>query len=334
MNTIYINRRLWGMMLILFFWLPIKGLAQSKTFEMVVEKTDGSILAFKITNKYPIIQYHYEYDGAESWVNMLEIKSEKGNITLPCSKIKQLYTREFKVIPGDITENGSVDVQDATITVNYILGNSSDEYDYTKVDMNNDGEIDVFDVTAIINAILNGSSSQAPTRRSVQQEELSESISLTSDENGLLFNIDNANRFTSFQFDLEVPQGVSLLGADWNGKTNHMLQYAKNGENHYRVVALSMESKSLPVFDGALIRLNLSGTTGGEIYFSNVLFVNPQGQATYFNGHTVSMTTGINGISFRQGELIYDISGRQLNKKREQLDKGVYIINHKKVVIK
>ena len=52
------------------------------------------------------------------------------------------------------------------------------------------------------------------------------------------------------------------------------------------------------------------------------------------NGDTMNMTTGIQGISHTQGEQIYDISGRQLDKKREQLGKGVYIINNKKVVIK
>jgi hypothetical protein len=46
------------------------------------------------------------------------------------------------------------------------------------------------------------------------------------------------------------------------------------------------------------------------------------------------MATGIQGITFTPSEQIFDISGRQLNVKREQLGKGVYIINHKKVVIK
>lgn len=237
-------------------------------------------------------------------------------------------------MPGDITGSGNVDVQDATITVNYILGYSSGEYDYSLVDMNNDNEIDVFDITAIINIILSGDGNTASARMFARQKEASESVNLTSDEEGLLFGIDNANRFTSFQFDIEVPQCVDLMGVEWIGKTNHLLQFAKNGENHYKVVALSMENKPLPEFEDGLLRLRLSGTTGGEIRFSNILVVTPQGDATRFNDRLINMTTGIQGISYSQGEQIYDISGRQLNKKCEQLDKGIYIINNKKVVIK
>ena len=319
------------LLLLLLVWLPIKSLAQTKTFEMVIEKTDGTELAFKITDDYPLLHYCY---GGEDGVNTLEIQTATDYCYVPCPEIKRLTTREAKAIRGDITGSGSVDVQDATITVNYILGNINDEYDYTLVDMNKDGEVDVFDVTAIINVILSGSGNHASSRMLARQKDALESINLTSDEKGLLFGIDNASRFTSFQFDIEVPQGANLLGVEWNGKTSHTLQFAKNGENRYTVVALSMESKPLPESEGALLRLHLSSTSSGELRFSNILFVTPQGDVTRLNGSTMNITTGIQGISFSQDEQIYDISGRQLNKKREQLDKGVYIINNKKVVIK
>ena len=238
------------------------------------------------------------------------------------------------VIPGDLTYSGSVDVQDATITVNYILGKESGGYDYSVADMNNDGEIDVFDVTAIINVILNnGSGNRAPARRAIQQDYW-ETIRLTADENGLLFDIDNANRFTSFQFDVEVPEGADLLGIEYNGKTSHILKFAKNGENRYTVVALSMASTPLSAFDDALLKLHLSDTTRGNVRIDNVLFVTPDGKAVHFNGATTDMATGVKGIASSQGEQIYDISGRQLNTKRKQLSKGIYIINNKKVLIK
>jgi hypothetical protein len=99
-------------------------------------------------------------------------------------------------------------------------------------------------------------------------------------------------------------------------------------------VALSLESASLPAVDNALLRLHLSGSGNGEITVDHVLFVTPQGNAAYFNGNSLNMATGIQGITFTPSEQIFDISGRQLNVKREQLGKGVYIINHKKVVIK
>jgi hypothetical protein len=236
-------------------------------------------------------------------------------------------------IDGDVTINGSVDVQDATIVVNYILGKENNaEYNYYLADINNDDEVDVFDVTAILNIILSNGGNPASARSLARQNEAWEPICLTADGNELLFGINNPERFTSFQFDVEVPQSVDLLDVEWNSNTNHLLQFAKNGDNHYTVVALSLASTPLPDFNDALLRLHLSER--GEVRVDNVLFVTPDGKTVRFNGATTSMSTGIKGTSNTMDEQIFDISGRRLNTKREHLGKGVYIINNKKVVIK
>lgn len=236
-------------------------------------------------------------------------------------------------IDGDVTINGSVDVQDATIVVNYILGKeNNEEYNYYLADLNLDNEVDVFDVTAILNLVISGSGSPTPARSFTRQNEAWESICLIADGNELMFGVNNPERFTSFQFDVEVPQGVDLLDVEWNSNTNHLLQFAKNDDNHYTVVALSLASTPLPAFDDAVLRLHLSEM--GEVKVDNVLFVTPDGKTARFNGATTGMMTGIKGMSNTSGEQIFDISGRRLNTKPEQLSKGVYIINNKKVVIK
>jgi hypothetical protein len=314
----------------LLAWMPIQSVAQTCQFEMVLEKTDGSEQTFRITEDYPLLQNSY---GGEEGVNTLLIQTENGTFSVPSLDIKRLFTREAKVIRGDINGNGSVDVQDATLVVNYILGKiDSEEYDFTLADMNNDDKINVFDVTAILNVILSKSNNPATARRLARQDEAWESICLTVDKNGLLFGVDNPEKYTSFQFDVEVPQGVNLLGVEWNGNIDHTLQFAKNGENRYTVVALSLASTPLSAFNETLLKLRLSEM--GEVWVNNVLFVTPDGKAARFNGATIGMTTGIKGLSNSSGKQFFDVSGRRLNMKREQLGKGVYIINNKKVVIK
>lgn len=236
-------------------------------------------------------------------------------------------------ILGDVTSNGAVDVQDATVVVNYILENESDEYNYNVADMNNDNEVDVFDVTAIVNVILN--STPATTRVYTTRVGELENINISSIDNELIFGIEKAERFTSFQFDVELPQGVDLQDVRWDGAGNqHTLQFAKNGENHYAVVALSMSSTPLMASGNGLLRLKLAGDASGDLVISNIVFVSPQGEATYFNNSRMNITTGICGIVFQKEDgKIYDLSGRQLNVNRNQLGKGIYIINNKKVVI-
>ena len=56
---------------------------------------------------------------------------------------------------GDANRNGEIDVLDVNRTINYILGNITDNSDCTPMDANKNGEIDVLDVNYIINQILN-----------------------------------------------------------------------------------------------------------------------------------------------------------------------------------
>ena len=239
-------------------------------------------------------------------------------------------------ILGDVTGSGTVDVQDATLVVNYILGDENDDYDYSVADMNGDSEIDVFDITAIINVILSGAGNHpASSRGIIMDGESLESVNLTAEGIDVLMSIDDASRFTSFQFDVKVPQGVELLGVDWNANVdNRILQFAKTGEDCYTVVALSMESEPLP--DGNdLLRLRPSDKAAGDVSVENVLFVTPQGEAVRFGDSLLSVTTGIQGIDLNDnGKLVidncYDMNGRQVKSPK----KGVYIINNKKVIFK
>ena len=91
MKKINNNRRQWALLLMLLVWFPINVFAQSDQFEMVIEKTDGTELAFLITNDFPVLQYQY---GGEDGINTLDIQHPNGLSTIPCPEIKRLYTRE------------------------------------------------------------------------------------------------------------------------------------------------------------------------------------------------------------------------------------------------
>lgn len=54
---------------------------------------------------------------------------------------------------GDVDGNGNIDVSDATIVINYVLGRH-DGLVLSTVDINGDGQVDVSDVTTLVNLIL------------------------------------------------------------------------------------------------------------------------------------------------------------------------------------
>ena len=69
------------------------------------------------------------------------------------------YNIEYEVAttlqkPGDANADGTVDVNDVTTTINYILGKNPSPFNYNNANVNGDNDVDVMDVTLIINIIL------------------------------------------------------------------------------------------------------------------------------------------------------------------------------------
>ena len=59
-------------------------------------------------------------------------------------------------------DDGSVTITDAVAIVNYILGNSSANFNFEAADVNLDGDITITDAVGVVNIILNNGSSSAP----------------------------------------------------------------------------------------------------------------------------------------------------------------------------
>lgn len=289
--------------------------------------------------KEPERLYTYTFSG---WSP--EITTVKSNIMYYAvfDSLQRIY--------GDVTDNMIVDIQDATIVVNYILGERSDNHLYYMADMNSDDEIDIFDLTAIINVILGRTNFMSPMRSTygtnAYRDYLARNASLTPPYNledvylrtvsdRICLSLDNPERFTSFQFDIEVPYGAKLQDVELTASQNtHFVQKSKIGDNLYRVIALSMSSQPLSDNDNELISIRISDAADADIMVSNVMFVTPKGDAYYFNPATTKIPTVIDIISSDSDDKIYDLSGRRIYRKSTDLDKGVYIINNQKVIIK
>lgn len=237
---------------------------------------------------------------------------------------------------GDANHDNKILVNDATLIINHILGKTStEEYNPMLADMNDDDEIDIFDVMKLVTVIVTGKMPvvDEAMARAVEKNNY-EDLSVALYNNGITMGIPNAQRFTSFQFDIELPDDINLTDAKIIDKsTNHMIQYAKTDDHQYRVVGLSMNNSLLKNDPNGIIALEVPNYE--TIKISNAIFVDSQGQISYFNDKEInSGITGIKNISISDDESMYDLSGRKIKNENHHIHKGIYIINKKRVVIK
>jgi len=62
----------------------------------------------------------------------------------------------FNGMMGDANGDGSVTITDAVAVVDYILGNTPDDFNTTAADVNKDGQVNITDAVAIVDIILSG----------------------------------------------------------------------------------------------------------------------------------------------------------------------------------
>ena len=237
------------------------------------------------------------------------------------------YLTQF-VVKGDANGDGNINIADAVATVTNILGQPTEAAFYMyAADMNTDQVIDIFDVTLIVNAAFDAASPAPAMTRGSADNIMMEHISMTADADYIYLGVDQPERFTATQFDVTLPEGMELVDARLaSATTDHQLSFVKRGNNEYRVIGLSMSNTTFRSMNGQLIKLEVSGSAvDSDVKMSNVLFVTP----------TATVMTSIDkclNTAKAADDSLYDLKGQRLS--NQQLGKGIYIMNHKKVIIK
>lgn len=273
---------------------------------------------------------------------------------------------------GDVNNDGDVDVTDFTGVVNHILQIPQSGFNAAAADVNNDGDVDVTDCTGIANFIATQSfyGKQSNLRKTRSMADSSEENFIyipqtefqkkksTEEEVTLSFYMKNTAAICNIQFDLYLPEGFSAVKKS-NGKYDSKLADARRPEddNHtvtanerpdegaIRFVVTSTDNMTFTGNDGELLTLKVklaADLTSGEypITIKQMKLVEsyeksyPEDYKNYSQEYIVKVTeaSAIMGIIVSsQDEVIYDLSGRRTNKPQQ---KGIYIVNGEKVVIK
>lgn len=297
----------------------------------VITGTSGAILNASLTIGESVSEGSYEATIS----NIVVTKTDGTQLKLSDSKFNIVVTN---VIKGDANGDGEVNVSDIVEIVNYIMNKPSDKFVFAAADVNEDGEVNVTDIVKVVSIIMSANSSQA--KMSAAQTEMTDNdqVQLVDNEDQTIsLTLNNEGGYVASQFDLVLSDNQSLESITLNNNRtdNHILTYTKTGENRYRVLSYSLNNAIYGGHSGELLDIKVAGS--GDVSVEDILFVTAEETEKRFSP-LHSVTTGIS-VTTKQAEAmdIYSIDGRLVHKQAKSMDgleRGIYIINGKKHIVR
>lgn len=265
--------------------------------------------------------------------NKLSVKDATNNVSsVTLADATSTLTIENYVL-GDVNADGEIDLSDAIMVTYYSLHIVPSGFILKAADMNADGEVDLSDAIIIIYKSLGviESRSMQPANEIWYANDY---LQMDADANGFSVSLTNEGQYLGMQYDLVLPEGMTLEDVTLNKSraAGHTVMWNRLEDGSYRVVAFS--TNGTPFFGnmGELLNLRLSGNHSGQVRMENIFFVGIDLQKHLFEDLYLQ-TTGIcereKGI-VKSGEAVYDLQGRKVTTPR----KGLYLKGNNKYLVK
>ena len=122
---------------------------------LVSDYANGDIIVYDITQD-PVVELGRIETGLNNEIMGLKV-SPDGAIWYVCSNANELYqiTTIFMGLMGDLNGDGSYNLMDVLLCIQFVMGMSElEEDELNRADVNYDGVIDIFDVLLIVDLVL------------------------------------------------------------------------------------------------------------------------------------------------------------------------------------
>jgi hypothetical protein len=245
---------------------------------------------------------------------------------------------EPEVVQGDADGDGTVDVNDVTMTVSYILNESPVNFVFAAADVTSDGVIDIADVVGIVNIILYGRIASRVRTISNEVDLNLDNLSVSQNKNHVFsLCLNNQNDYVAAQFDIRLPEEDKLESVSLNERRlgGCQFSYAEIESGVYRILVFSLGATEFKEQHGELLNLEVSEGCK-DFIVENIMFMTSQNVIKRFGPFRVN-TTDIRGIKKLSVADIYSLDGRLIRKQArsaEGLKKGIYIINNQKAIVR
>ena len=183
------------------------------------------------------------------------------------------------VMLGDANNDAVVNVSDAVVIVNYILGDESAVASLVNADANEDGVINVADVVSTVNIILSQGVQAAPMRYEGGKGLLAinDLVIAHGETAGIEVSLDNEVPYTAFQMDVTLPDGLTVNDIALSNRLNatHSMMWRMQDDNTLRVVVFAVDNSAVADNSGALFTIEVTADAafeGGNIVADNAIF--------------------------------------------------------------
>lgn len=208
------------------------------------------------------------------------------------------------------------DVGNVTSLISFILRGNGGSDDLAIYDKNGNGVLDIGDLILIVRKVLDNTRRSAITRADINP--------LTPD----------LTRYSAAQFVLNAPENVREQDIRLAGgiEQTHQIMCKQIAPGAYAVVVYSLTNSLITPVDGGIIEVNDGNAHSGDLYIQDVVLAKPTGETKRFDNMPVS--TKISDVEKENGHRqVYDLKGQKQN-RTDGLQKGVYIENGKKIVVR
>ena len=266
--------------------------------------------------------------------------------------------------PGDVNNNGELDIFDIQLLVGYILDYDLPEnFVAAAADYNGDKLVNVADIIKLSNDVLTEEDTLAEANarmyRTRQYADSSNSLFIEDftiaegETKQIAIMLNNNAAFSAFQADIYLPEGLEIVEATLSDrKADHTLASAMRNNGSVRLLSYSLGLNAFAGSEGELVYLTVKATDNfvgdfqieiDDIKFATVDF------AEYYLEPTVADVTGYTGVEgveddeivvkvvgnsivAPEGAEVYDLNGLRVN--AENLAKGIYIVKVGNQVVK
>ena len=314
-------------------------------------------------------------DDINKWECTLYVPTESIDDYQAADQWKNFFFIEKFNLQGDSNGDDVVNAKDYSGVASYIMGETPEEFDAEASDVDVNGTVDVRDYVGIANiisagSIYGGTSNNAKAAMSkgmampATDESDADNVIYVENVSGsknsqveLSVRMKNASDIRGFQFDLYLPEGVSMatnakasLSSDRLAAGDaHTLMADEMTDGAVRFLCSSMNDESFAGGDGeiATLTVNIADNMANgdyEVVVKNALMTETDISRSYEADNikstlTVLDQTGVETVTAdneRRDGSIYTVGGQLVGKKAttSQLRKGVYIRNGKKIVVK